>query len=150
MHDIPVDYLEKYRPMLHLLEDYSDDLEYLSSHPGYAKSHGRRFRGVMVDVLQGYVDELTADFETLSSMAAARALQNPELASRLVRTQKLFKSCTRYIRFRMLVDQLLPTPAASSRLGFIRRTLLGLLPRQAIPYQLLAYMNTLRFIITAR
>lgn len=150
MSDIPVDYLEKYRPMLHLLEDYNDDLEYLTSHPGYAKSHGVRFRGAMVDVLQGYVDELTADFETLSSMAAVRALQNPELAGRLLRTQKLFKSCMRFIRFRMLVDQLLPTPAPKSRLGFVRRALLGLLPRQAIPYQLLAYMNTLRFIITAQ
>jgi hypothetical protein len=148
--DIPVDYLEKYRPMLHLLEDYNDDLEYLSSHPGYAKTHGTRFRGAMIDVLQGYVDELTADFETLSSMAGARALQNPELASRLLRTRKLFNSCIRYIRFRMLVDQFLPTPAARSRLAFVRRVLLGLLPRQATPYQLLAYMNTLRFIITAQ
>ena len=104
----------------------------------------------MIDVLQGYVDELAADFEMLSELTAARALQNPELASRLIKTQKLFKSCMRYIRFRMLLDQFLPTPAAKSRLGFVRKTLLGLLPRQAIPYQLLAYMNTLRFIITAQ
>jgi hypothetical protein len=136
--------------MLHLLEDYTDDLEYLSSHPGYAKSHGVRFRGAVIDALQGYIDELTTDFETLSAMAAERALQNPELANRLIKTRKLFKSCIRFIRFRMLVDQFLPTPAASSRLGFVRKALLGLLPREAIPYQLLAYMNTLRFIITAR
>jgi hypothetical protein len=147
---LPKDYLEKYGPMLHLLEDFQEDLEYLASEMGYRRDIGRDYRNRTQVVLKNYLAELIKDFEDLSQEAASAALRSQELARQLVKTRKAFDRCVRYIRLRVLLDKILPIPRAASRFGLVRRTLIKLLPQRATPYELLAKMNNLRTIINAK
>jgi hypothetical protein len=147
---LPNDYLKKYGPMLHLLEDLQEDLDYLASEEGYSHDIGRKYRLRSQEVLHSYLTELISDFDELSAAAGSRALRSEELASQLIKTRKAFDRCVRYIRLRVFLDQLFPTPRTASRLGFLRRVLIRLIPRQATPYELLAKMNNLRVIIEAR
>jgi hypothetical protein len=144
---LPKDYLEKYGPMLHLLEDFQEDLEYLASEKGYRRDIGRDYRLRTQEVLQNYLAELITDFEELSTATGSAALRSQELARQLVKTRKAFDRCVRYIKLRLMLDQVFPVPRAASRFGFLRRSLIKLLPQRATPYELLAKMNNLRTII---
>jgi len=130
--------------MLHLLEDFQEDLEYLASETGYRLDIGRSYRIRIQEVLQSYLAELITDFDELSRTAASAALRSQELAEQLIKTRRALDRCVRYIKLRLLLDQFLPVPRAASRFGFIRRALIGLVPQRATPYELLAKMNNLR------
>jgi hypothetical protein len=147
---LPKDYLEKYGPMLHLLEDFQEDLEYLASETGYRRDIGRDYRNRTQVVLKDYLAELIKDFEDLSQEAASAALRSEELARQLVKTRKAFDRCVRYIKLRVLLDKVFPVPRPASRFGPVRRTLINLLPQRATPYELLAKMNNLRTIINIK
>lgn len=132
----PVDYLEKFGPMLHLL-DSEKDFDFLASEEGYDAEIAHSYRTVRYQALQGYRQDLLADFEHLYSVASPSALTNPDLARLLATTRKSLVRSVRYIGFRMRLELILPSPAATTRPSAFRRLLVRAIPRQRAPYQLL-------------
>jgi hypothetical protein len=138
-----LDYLEKFGPMLKLL-DSEADLDFLAAEEGYDSEIGDQYRTVRYQGLQGYRQDLIADFEALYTIAAPIAVSHPELAQLLSATRTTLRRSIRYIGFRMWLELMLPTPSASKGPSPLRRLLVSMVPRLEAPRNLLRAMNTIR------
>jgi hypothetical protein len=137
------DYLEKFGPMLKLL-DSEADLDFLAAEEGYDSEIGDQYRTVRYQGLQGYRQDLIADFEALYTVAAPIAVTHPELAQLLSGTCKTLRTSIRYIGFRMWLELILPAPSPAKGPRPLRRLLVSIVPRLQTPRNLLEAMNTIR------
>ena len=100
--------LERYRPMLRLLE--SADFEYVRSQKGYTPALGRRLRHERADAFRGYLKMLQADFNRVAAalelMVAQSSHDRPELASALVHRRVTFACRMLEVRVRMTLFRL--------------------------------------------
>ena len=102
---IPV---ERYEPMLRLLE--RDDLRFLQSHPGCRRGMAARLRRQRCRLFQGYLRNLTSDFQ--QTCAALRIIMlrsgcdRPDLAKALLHAQKAFAFGLLTVGFRLMLYSL--------------------------------------------
>jgi hypothetical protein len=84
--------LERYRPMLHLLD--SEDLEFLRSQPGFTPGLAGRLRAQRCQIFRGYLRCLNQDFQrvmmALKLILAYSPHDRPDLASLLMHQQLRF------------------------------------------------------------
>jgi hypothetical protein len=132
--------------MLQVL-DNTLDIEHLAAEEGYSQKIGRSYLQTRRATLERYLVELEADFDELARVSEERALYSPDLAELLLTTRDALNRCKRYVRIRILIDQVLPTPRGGGRLGVLRRFVLKLLPRASVSYEVLAKMNSLHAIL---
>jgi len=96
--------IERYRPMMHLLD--AGDLELLSSQPGFTRAKAARFRIERCQVFRGYLRCLRADFQRVCAALKLLMLHSrydrPDLASVLVHHQLRFECGMIVVRFRLL------------------------------------------------
>jgi hypothetical protein len=138
-----MNYVEKFGPMLRLL-DSEEDFDFLAAEEGYEPEIANSHRTVRYQALQGYRRELVADFERLYLTAASRALRSPDIARLLTSTRRALRRCVRYIGFRMQLELLLPSPVPGTKPTVFRRLLVRAIPRRKAPYKLLLAMNSIR------
>jgi hypothetical protein len=138
-----IDYVEKFGPMLRLL-DSEEDFDFLAAEEGYAPEIAHSHRTVRYQALQGYQQELIADFGNLCSAATAIALVNPDVARLLTRTRRALHRSVRYIALRMRLELLLPSPTPATKPSIFRKLLVRVIPRRNTPEKLLLAMNAIR------
>ena len=98
--------VERYRPMLALLDDWRD-LEFLCRQPGFDRRMAVRLRRQRCQIFRGYLDSLADDFRkicgTLRVLMVNSAVDRPDLASALTRKQSEFRLCMLRARWRLLL-----------------------------------------------
>ncbi len=84
--------LERYRPMLRMLDD--GDIEFLRSQPGFTPRMAAKLRAQRTRIFKGYLTSLEGDFARVCSAIKLIMLQSrhdrPELAETLVKQQMTF------------------------------------------------------------
>jgi hypothetical protein len=97
--------IERYRPMLHLLD--SDDLEFLRSQPGFTPAMAAKLRMQRCQIFRGYLRCLRADFRRVSAALKILMLHSrydrPDLASVLVHHQVMFEFGMCLVGFRLFL-----------------------------------------------
>jgi hypothetical protein len=94
--------IERYRPMMRLLDD--GDLEFLRTQPGFTVQMVTRLRIQRCQIFRGYLRCLSGDFGRVCAAIKLVMLQSrhdrPELASALMHNQVLFATgvCSAYFR----------------------------------------------------
>jgi hypothetical protein len=97
--------LERYRPMLRLLEP--QDLEYLRSQPGFTARMEHKLRMQRYSIFRGYLSSLSMDFRRVSAALKLLMLQSredrPDLAGILLRQQINFGCSLMVVHFRLVL-----------------------------------------------
>jgi len=100
--------LERYRPMLRLLEP--QDLEYLRAQPGFTPRMARKLRMQRYHIFRGYLRSLSMDFRRISAALKLLLLQSgedrPDLAGILLRQQINFACSLVVVHFRLALYRL--------------------------------------------
>jgi hypothetical protein len=100
--------LERYRPMLRLLEP--QDLEYLRAQPGFTPRMARKLRTQRYHIFRGYLRSLSMDFRRISTALKLLLLQSgqdrPDLAGILLRHQVNFVCSLVVVHFRLALYRL--------------------------------------------
>jgi hypothetical protein len=99
--------VERYRPMLRLLDD--SDLEFLCRQPGFDRRVAGRLRRQRCRIFRGYLNSLADEFRkmcgTLRVLMVHSAVDRPDLALALTRKQSEFRLCMLRARWRLLLFQ---------------------------------------------
>jgi hypothetical protein len=97
--------VERYRPMLRLLDD--SDLAFLCRQPGFDRRMARRLRRQRCQIFRAYLDSLGDDFGKMCSalrvLMVNSAVDRPDLASALTRKHSEFRLCMLRARWRLLL-----------------------------------------------
>jgi hypothetical protein len=97
--------LERYRPMMHLLD--TSDLELLRSQPGFTPAMAAKLRVERCQVFRGYLRSLRTDFQRVCAALKLLMLHSrydrPDLASVLVHNQLMFEFGMVVVRFRLFL-----------------------------------------------
>ena len=97
--------VERYRPMLRLLDD--SDLEFLWRQPGFDRRMARRLRRQRCHIFRSYLNSLADDFRkmcgTLRILMVNSAIDRPDLGAALTRRQTEFRLCMLRARWRLLL-----------------------------------------------
>jgi len=100
--------LERYRPMLRLLEP--QDLQYLRAQPGFTPRMARKLRTQRYHIFRGYLRSLSTDFRRISAALKLLLLQSqedrPDLAGVLLRQQINFACSLMVVHFRLVFYRL--------------------------------------------
>ncbi len=129
--------IERYRPMLRLLEN--EDLVFLRAQPGYEARHEAMFRAQRVALFKEYLRCLQSDFRRMSSAIRLFMVQSrddrPDLARTLIRRQVLFAASMAVIHVRLVLYRsgVCGVDASGPIRSFeaLRLQLRGLLPESA-------------------
>lgn len=99
--------VERYRPMLRLLDD--SDFQFLCRQPGFDSKMGARLRRQRCHIFGSYLTSLSGDFRqmcrVLRILMVHSADDRPDLASLLVRKQVMFGLYMLRARWRLLLYQ---------------------------------------------
>lgn len=97
--------LERYRPMMRLLD--RQDLDFLSSQPGFTPAMATRLRIQRCQIFRGYLRCLSADFGRVCAAIKVLLLQSrhdrPDLAATLVRSQLSFVAGIAIVQVRLVL-----------------------------------------------
>jgi hypothetical protein len=97
--------LERYRPMLHMLD--GGDIEFLRSQPGFTPAMAAKLRAQRTQIFRGYLKSLETDFARICAAIKLIMLQckydRPELAEALIRNQVTFACAMLSVRLRLLL-----------------------------------------------
>ncbi len=97
--------VERYRPMLRLLDD--SDLEFLCRQPGFDRKAAGRLRRQRCQIFRAYLNSLADEFRkmcgTWQVLMVHAAVDRPDLASALTRKQSEFRLCMLRARWRLLL-----------------------------------------------
>jgi hypothetical protein len=100
--------VERYRPMLRLLEQ--DDLEFLRCQPGFQAAMARRLRRQRAKIFRSYLRSPTADFQctcaALKIIMVRSGCDRPDLATTLLQAQIDFTLGLLSVRFRLVLYRL--------------------------------------------
>ncbi len=141
-HERQIDYFEKYAPLLRLMAT-EKDFDFLASEQGYTADVATSYRGLRREAVRGYMLELASDFEDLEEALAPLASDNEELARSLYEARKTWTRTALYLRARLVLEFLLPTPKPRSSPGPFRRLIVRVLPEPTSARKLLGAMNSL-------
>ena len=128
---------ERYRPMLRLLQ--ADEMEFLTSHPGFTATAATRFRVERARVFRGYLRCLHADCRRISMAIRVLMVQSrydrPDLARVLIRRRSVYAAAAAVVHLRLFLYELgiCSVDATSLMRTFeaLRLELHGLLPNKA-------------------
>jgi len=97
--------IERYRPMMHLLD--AGDLELLRSQPGFTPAMAAKVRLQRCQVFRGYLRSLRTDFQRVCAALKLLMLHSrydrPDLAGVLVHQQLMFECGMVLVRFRLFL-----------------------------------------------
>jgi hypothetical protein len=97
--------IERYRPMLHLLD--AGDVEFLRSQPGFTPAMAAQLRLERCRVFRGYLRSLRTDFQRVCAALKLLILHSrydrPDLASTLVLQQVMFECGMVVVSFRLFL-----------------------------------------------
>ncbi len=139
------DYIEKYGPLLQILQGGDEDLNTLAEEHGYTAEIGRQWRKTQFKAISGYMRAIRTDYEVLWQQASGKALFNAVLAERLMKTDNQLRSLERKMRFYILLQRIVPTHIPGERSGSARSILTTFFPKvdRAEVVQLLSAMHVL-------
>jgi hypothetical protein len=97
--------IERYRPMMHLLD--AGDLEFLRSQPGFTPAAAAKLRLQRCQVFHEYLRSLRTDFQRVCTALKLLMLHSrydrPDLAGVLVHQQLMFECGMVLVRFRLFL-----------------------------------------------
>ena len=97
--------IERYRPMMHLLD--AGDVEFLRSQPGFTPAMAAKLRAERCQVFRGYLRCLRADFQrvcaALKLLMVHSRYDRPDLASVLIHQQVMFEYGMVLVGFRLFL-----------------------------------------------
>jgi hypothetical protein len=97
--------IERYRPMLHLLD--AGDVEFLRSQPGFTPAMATQLRLERCRVFRGYLSSLRTDFQRVCTALKLLMLHSrydrPDLAGTLVHQQVMFECGMVVVSFRLFL-----------------------------------------------
>jgi hypothetical protein len=97
--------IERYRPMMHLLDD--GDVEFLRSQPGFTPGMAAKLRIERCQVFRGYLRCLRTDFQRVCAALKLLMLHSrddrPDLAGVLVHQQLMFECGLALVGFRLFL-----------------------------------------------
>ena len=97
--------IERYRPMMHLLD--AGDVEFLRSQPGFTPAMAAKLRAERCQVFRGYLRCLRADFQrvcaALKLLMVHSGYDRPDLASVLIQQQVRFECGMVLVGFRLFL-----------------------------------------------
>jgi hypothetical protein len=97
--------IERYRPMMHLLD--AGDVEFLRSQPGFTPAMAAKLRAERCQVFRGYLRCLRADFQrvcaALKLLMVHSRYDRPDLASVLIHQQVMFECGMVLVGFRLFL-----------------------------------------------
>ena len=139
------DYIEKYGPLLQILQGGDEDLNTLAEEGGYTTEIGRQWRKTQLKAISGYMRAIRTDYEVLWQQASGKALFDPVLASLLVKTDNQLRRLERKMRFYIFLQKIVPTHFPGERSGSARSILSNVFPTvdRSEVVQLLSAMRTL-------
>lgn len=122
-------YAEKYA-VLRTFVSNERDFDTLAAHAGYTKTRAADFRRTRARLVEAYLLELSADFDTLWRTAvASRRDPNEKLIVSLRAGDRALHKLIRQVRLRLFVERwLIPNPAAAARPSAVRRVIRALIP----------------------
>jgi hypothetical protein len=97
--------IERYRPMMHLLD--AGDVQFLRSQPGFTPAMAAQLRIERCQVFRGYLRCLRADFQRVCAAVKLLMLHSrydrPDLAGVLVQQQVMFECGMALVGFRLFL-----------------------------------------------
>ena len=140
-----VNYVEKFAPLIHILGDVAD-VEDVAGEPGYTQLVGEKYKEVRIRALQGYMEELSLDFEGLKNTLINRALMDPVLARALNETERALLHLLRKVRLRIFLEHhfAAPKPSIITHPGYFKRMLVRVFGRPNTLLRTLRTMDLLR------
>ena len=97
--------IERYRPMMHLLD--AGDVEFLRSQPGFTPGMAAKLRIERCQVFRGYLRCLRADFQRVCAALKLLMLYSredrPDLANVLIHQQLMFECGMALVGFRLFL-----------------------------------------------
>ncbi len=127
------DYVDKYGPMLYLLNTVERNVDYLASKTGYREEVAQNYRDEQRKNLRAYMVELESDCNELFAAAAAVAVHDAALAAALSDCRSAFLKTIRYIRLRLALDPFIPVPNSKRGLAALARNVLRTLMLPLVP-----------------
>lgn len=123
------DFIAKYAPLIHILEQGEEDLETIAQEQGYTRTTGRAWRDVHCEAVLGYMRSIRTDYEVLWQQTSARAVGDAWLGTWLGTVEKQLERFERRIRLYVFVQRMTPPPRRGNSHRRIRKYLLKLSPR---------------------
>jgi hypothetical protein len=123
------DFIAKYGPLIHILEEGEEDLETIAEEQGYTRAIGREWQDAHCGAVLGYLRAIRTDYEVLWQQTSAKAVADAWLGTWLGAVEKELRHLERRLRFYVFVQRITPPPGHRNRHGRLRRFLLGLSPK---------------------
>lgn len=123
------DFIAKYGPLIHILEQGEEDLETIAEEQGYTRTTGRAWRDAHCRAVLGYMRAIRTDYEVLWQQTSAKAVGDAWLGTWLGAVEKELRRFERRIRLYVFVQRITPPPRQGNSRKGLRKLLLRLSPR---------------------
>jgi len=101
--------VDRYQPMLRLLDEGANDLKFLRSQPGFNSRMEAKLRAQHCQIFRGYLRGLETDFRRVCTAVKLLMLQSeldrPDLASVLMQQQASFALAMAVVKVRLVLYQ---------------------------------------------
>jgi hypothetical protein len=123
------DFLAKYGPLIHILEQGEEDLEAIAAERGYTPTIGRQWRDAHCKAVLGYLRAIRTDYEVLWQQTSAKAVSDAWLGTWLGDVEKGIQRFERKVRLYVVVQRVTPPPRHGNGRGRVRKLFIGMLPK---------------------
>ena len=123
------DFMAKYGPLIHILEEGEEDLETIAEEQGYTRAIGRKWRNTHCNAVLGYMRAIRTDYEILWQQTSAKAVADAWLGTWLGEVEKQLQSFERRLRVYILIQRIIPPPGQGNSHRRLRKFVLGLTPK---------------------
>lgn len=123
------DFVAKYGPLIHILEQGEEDLETIAAEQGYTRSIGRQWRDAHCRAVLGYMRAIHTDYEVLWQQTSGKAVGDAWLGTWLGDVEKELQQFERKVRLYVVVQRITPPPRRGNGRGRLRKLLIGLSPK---------------------
>ncbi len=123
------DFVAKYGPLIHILEEGEEDLETIAEEHGYTRTIGREWRDAHCKAVLGYMRAIRTDYEVLWQQTSGKAASDIWIGKWLGDVEKELYRFERRVRLYVALRRLTPVPSQGCRPRRLRKFLIGLLPK---------------------
>jgi hypothetical protein len=126
--DLP-DFVAKYGPLIHMLEQGEEDLQTIATEQGYTRAIGRQWRDAHCRAVLGYMRAIHTDYEVLWQQTSGKAVSDAWLGTWLGDVERELQHFQRRVRLYVVVQRLTPPPRQGNGSRRLRKLLVGLSPK---------------------
>ena len=123
------DFVTKYGPLIHILEQGEEDLEAIAAEQGYTRTIGRQWRDGHCKAVLGYLRAIHTDYEVLWQQTSGKAVSDAWLGTWLGDVERQLQHFKRKVRLYVVVQRLTPPPRQGNAKGRLRKLLIRLSPK---------------------